>query len=120
MPSGYATLHVLDGYNGRPAAGMAVSLHRQMDGAWQLVKTLRTAPNGRSEETLLSEDEYSTGRYQVLLDVGDYFAAQGAPSSDPPYLTLVPLELNFADPDGHYHVPVTVSPWGYTHFRGSA
>ncbi len=120
MPSGSATLHVLDGYHGRPAGGMTVELHREVDGDWQHVKTIETAPNGRSPEPLLTQDEYAVGRYQVLLRVGDYFAAAGARTSDPPYLTVVPLQLNFAEPEGHYHVPVTVSPWGYTHFRGSA
>jgi 5-hydroxyisourate hydrolase len=120
MSSGSATLHVLDGYHGRPAGGMTVELHRERDGGWQHVKTIATDAQGRSEEPLLSEDEYEVGRYQVVLHVGDYFAAYGARTSDPPYLTLVPLQLNFAEPDGHYHVPVTVSPWGYTHFRGSA
>jgi 5-hydroxyisourate hydrolase len=120
MASGYASLHVLDGYHGRPGGGMTVDLHREVDGAWQHVKTLKTLPNGRSDGPLLSEDEYETGRYQVLLHIGDYFAEHGARTSEPPYLTVVPLHLNFAELEGHYHVPVTVSPWGYTHFRGSA
>ncbi len=120
MAEGSVTLHVLNGYHGRPAGGIRIQLSRMEQDEWQLVKDVRTNDRGRTDEPLLSPEEYRTGRYQVLLHVGDYFAEQGAETTDPPYLTTVPLHLNFAEPTGHYHVPVTISPWGYVHFRGSA
>lgn len=120
MPDGHVTIHVLDGYHGRPAAGMKIELDRLADGTWSSVKSLQTDAKGRTEEPLLSPEEYETGRYQVRLDLGSYFAERNVPTTDPPYLTEVVLQLNFAEPDGHYHVPITVSPWGYTHFRGSS
>ncbi|MCD6726770.1 MAG: hydroxyisourate hydrolase [Solirubrobacteraceae bacterium] len=120
MAQGSVTLHVLDGYHGRPGAGIDVELDRLLDdGTWGHVKALTTDAKGRTEEPLLPAGEYETGRYQIRLDVGGYFGRLGAPTTQPPYLTELVLRLNFADPDGQYHVPITVSPWGYTHFRGS-
>lgn len=121
MASGNVTVHVLNGYHGRPGSGIEIELNRFEDNRWQHVKTVRTGASGRTEEPLLSAEEYETGLYQLVIHVGDYFAGyDDVRTTDPPYLTLVPLQLNFADPEGHYHVPVTVTPWGYTHFRGSA
>jgi hydroxyisourate hydrolase len=119
MPDGYVSLHVLDGYHGCPGADIGIGLRRSEKGEWTEVKHVRTDPDGRTEEPLLAPHEYTVGSYQVVVEVGEYFRKRGVPTTDPPYLERIVLELNFAEPDDHYHVPVTVSPWGYTHFRGS-
>lgn len=120
MP-GRLTTHVLDTAQGLPAAGLAVELWRlgPVGDTRQLLKTVRTNADGRSDGPLLSGDELEAGCYELVFAVGEYFAAQPVATSEPPFLRTVPVRFWVADPRAHYHVPLLVSPWAYSTYRGS-
>jgi 5-hydroxyisourate hydrolase len=117
---GRLSTHVLDTAAGRPAAGIAIELHRLgADGGWSLVKTTKTNTDGRTDEPLLIGDAYKPGTYQLTFHVGAHFKASGMPTANPAFLDVVPLRFTIAEADGHYHVPLLVSPWSYSTYRGS-
>lgn len=109
------TTHVLDTTHGKPAAGVVVRLFR--DGE-QLLST-RTNADGRCDAPLLSSEAITAGRYRLEFDIADYFRGQGLTLPDPPFLETVTLDFGIADPAAHYHVPLLVSPFGYSTYRGS-
>jgi 5-hydroxyisourate hydrolase len=117
---GRLTTHVLDTANGRPAAGVRVTL-RALDGAdgGRLAAEATTNADGRTDAPLLAGEAFKPGTYELVFDVGAYFAAAGATGADPPFLGQVPIRFGLADRDGHYHVPLLVSPWSYGTYRGS-
>jgi 5-hydroxyisourate hydrolase len=112
--------HVLDTAHGCPAKGVTIELHRmQADNAWALVKTVATNADGRTNEPLLTGDAYKPGTYMLTFHAGDYFRGCGTKLAEPAFLDLIPIRFSIADPDGHYHVPLLVSPWAYSTYRGS-
>ena len=117
---GRLTTHVLDTANGRPAAGVRVTL-RALDsaGGGRLITEATTNADGRTDEPLLAGEGFKPGTYELVFDVGAYFAVAGAEQADPPVLDQVPVRFGIADRDGHYHVPLLVSPWSYATYRGS-
>jgi hydroxyisourate hydrolase len=119
--AGKLTTHVLDTARGRPAEGMAVELFRHPpgDGVPERVTSARTNADGRTDEPLLAPGELRAGSYELVFDVGAYFADAGLASSDEPFLGLVPVRFGIADPDASYHVPLLASPWSYSTYRGS-
>ncbi len=119
--AGRLTTHVLDTMHGRPAAGVTIQLWRlhASDEGRELLKRVRTNANGRTEEPLLMNTEFVVGRYELVFVVGAYFAALQVPVSAPPFLDEVPVRFGLADPDAHYHVPLLISPWAYSTYRGS-
>jgi hydroxyisourate hydrolase len=119
--AGRLTTHVLDTARGRPAEGMAVELfrHPPADGVPERVTSARTNADGRTDEPLLASGELRAGSYELVFDVGAYFADAGLASSDEPFLGLVPVRFGIADPDASYHVPLLASPWSYSTYRGS-
>ena len=117
---GRLTTHVLDTANGRPAAGIAIELWRIGTGGERTqLKQVRTNTDGRVDGPLLSEDAMQMGEYELVFLVGDYFATQGVSANALPFLSRVPVRFGIADPEAHYHVPLLVSPWSYTTYRGS-
>jgi 5-hydroxyisourate hydrolase len=119
--SGHLTTHVLDTAQGCPAAGLMIELWA-LDGAGdgrRLLMTVRTNADGRADAPLLAGDELVVGVYELVFAVGDYFAAQGMPLPAPAFLDRVPVRFGLADPTAHYHVPLLVSPWAYSTYRGS-
>jgi len=116
--SGWLTTHVLDTANGRPAAGMSIELYAVEDEERRLIKTLRTNADGRTHVPLLREEEFVVGLYEIVFDVSGYFV-RGADLPDPPFLGRVSIRFGIADPGSHYHVPLRVSPWSYSTYRGS-
>ena len=110
---GRLTTHVLDTARGRPAAGVAIEL--SVHGS-TVVRT-RTNQDGRTDEPLLEGDALRTGEHELVFDVGAYFAGLDLP--EPAFLGLVPVRFAIADPAAHYHVPLLVSPWSYSTYRGS-
>jgi len=118
---GRLTTHVLDTAHGHPAAGLAMELWRvdRDGGGRRLLKEVRTNADGRTDAPLLHDDELEAGIYELVFAVGDYFAARGTPTPSPPFLDRVPVRFGIADPAGHYHVPLLVSPWAYSTYRGS-
>ena len=118
--SGYLTTHVLDIAQGIPASQMAIQVWRHdTTGARALQKTVHTGTNGRPEEPLLAGEDFTTGTYELIFAVGAYFATQHLPMSEPPFLGDVPIRFSIADENAHYHVPLLVSPWAYSTYRGS-
>lgn len=115
---GKLTTHVLDTAQGRPGAGIAFRLFRVADDGRELIRESRTNADGRSDAPLLSEDEFAAGTWELEFDVAGYFTRQSIPVSDPPFLDRVVLRFSTAA-DEHYHVPLLVSPWSYSTYRGS-
>lgn len=114
------TTHVLDTARGVPAAGMAVALHRiAPDGARHPLRAFATNADGRADAPLLTSAESERGTYELTFRAGDYFRAAGIALPDPPFLDEVTLRFGIADPAAHYHVPLLVSPWSYSTYRGS-
>jgi 5-hydroxyisourate hydrolase len=72
-----------------------------------------------TDAPLLAGDAYRPGAYELVFDVGDYFRARGTPTGELPFLDRIPIRFAMAEPDGHYHVPLLVSPWSYSTYRGS-
>ena len=121
-PSGEAglTTHVLDTARGRPAAGLRVDLSIvDADGRPRLLRTVTTNADGRCDAPLLASDEMKVARYELVFHVGAYFRRAGVTLPDPPFLEEVPVRFAIADRAGRYHVPLLVSPYGYTTYRGS-
>jgi 5-hydroxyisourate hydrolase len=119
---GRLTTHVLDTANGRPAAGVAVRLYRldgSADGAPRLLRETLTNADGRCDAPLLEGDGMRAGRYELVFDAGAYFAAAGVRLPEPPFVGEVVLRFGVADAGAHYHVPLLVSPWSYSTYRGS-
>lgn len=118
---GALTTHVLDTAHGRPAAGMRLELHRlAADGARELVGRFATNDDGRVDGPLLEGDAFTAGAYELVFHVGAYFRAlRGGDLPEPPFLDAVPVRFGVADADAHYHVPLLVSPFGYSTYRGS-
>jgi len=116
---GKLTTHVLDTMNGCPAAGMAVSLYRMEGASPQLLKQLRLNDDGRADQPLLTDAALLLGRYRLVFGVQPYFRGRGVVLPEPAFLDEVPLDFGIADASLHYHVPLLVSPWSYSTYRGS-
>lgn len=118
---GRLSTHVLDTVTGSPASGVTLELRRLVPGAVaEPVARTVTNKDGRTDAPLLADDSFRTGCYEIVFHIGDYFRAQGtAGLADPSFLDQVPIRFGIADPDGHYHVPLLVSPWSYSTYRGS-
>ena len=114
------TIVVLDTHRGRPAAGVAIELV-QLSANGEHVTLARATTNGdgRTDEPLIGGQPLPIGRYELRFHVADYFAGLGTPQGDPPFLDTVPVRFAVAEPEGHYHVPLLVTPWSYSTYRGS-
>ena len=115
---GRLTTHVLDTAAGKPAAGMAIELYRIGSKEERLTGTTTNA-DGRVDRPLLEGAALIAGVYELRFHAGDYLRATGASLSDPAFLDVVPIRFGVAEPAGHYHVPLLLSPYGYTTYRGS-
>jgi 5-hydroxyisourate hydrolase len=111
--------HVLDTMHGRPAAGMEVAFYRTEGDSATLVRRLRLNADGRTDGPLLADDELRAGTYRLVFEVAAYFAARGVALPEPNFLGRVTLDFGVADAAQHYHVPLLVSPWSYSTYRGS-
>lgn len=112
--------HVLDTMNGVPAGGMRVALYTTAGGAAALVRHITLNDDGRNPGGLLYDAQsLKVGTYRLVFEVAAYFRAQGVVLPDPPFLDQVSLDFGIADPAAHYHVPLLVSPWSYSTYRGS-
>ena len=115
---GRLTTHVLDTHSGRPAGGLGLELFRLSPQRTSLLRAVTNA-DGRIDAPLLNGNAFVAGRYELIFDVADYFRAQGVVLPEPPFLDQVPLRSGIAEPTQHYHVPLLVSPWSYSTYRGS-
>jgi 5-hydroxyisourate hydrolase len=118
MAGGYLTTHVLDTARGVPAAGMRIELYR-LGGDVVLVREMTTNADGRTEGPILPKDEFATGTYELVFHAGDYLDACGAPPEEPRFLDVIPIRFGISDAHAHYHVPLLISPFGYSTYRGS-
>ena len=116
---GQLTTHVLDTAHGCPAGGMAVALYRLDAGAPVLIERLTLNHDGRADRPMLSGAQWQVGTYRLVFGVAAYFRARGVTLAEPPFLDEVPLEFGVADLQSHYHVPLLVSPYAYSTYRGS-
>lgn len=116
---GHLSTHVLDTAHGCPAAGMKITLQRDTGGAWATLKSLPLNHDGRADGPLLNATEMAVGRYRLLFEVAAYFRGRGITLPEPPFIDVVQLDFGIADAAGHYHVPLLVSPWSYSTYRGS-
>ena len=116
---GILTTHVLDTAHGCPAAGMAVTLWRIEAAGAVALAALKLNADGRADAPLLQGESFLPGRYRLVFAVAGYFRARGIELSDPPFLDDVPLDFGLATVGQHYHVPLLVSPWSYSTYRGS-
>ena len=116
---GHLSTHVLDTANGCPAAGMQVTLQRLDSEGPTTLRCLTLDTDGRSDGPLLDAAAMAVGRYCLLFEVAAYFRGRGAVLPEPPFLDVVRLDFGIADAAGHYHVPLLVSPWSHSTYRGS-
>jgi 5-hydroxyisourate hydrolase len=112
--------HVLDTMHGTPAAGMQARLYTTQGDAAVLVKSFTLNQDGRNPDGLLYDSaSLQPGTYRLVFDVAGYFRARGVELPEPPFLNQVTLDFGVADTRQHYHVPLLVSPWSYSTYRGS-
>jgi 2-oxo-4-hydroxy-4-carboxy-5-ureidoimidazoline decarboxylase len=117
---GCLSTHILDTYHGRPASGVAVGLFEVLGsgGTREIVRGV-TNKDGRTGQPLIAGKPIPTAIYELQFSIGDYFAHQQAIFSEPPFLGEVPVRFAVAEPESHYHVPLLITPWSYTTYRGS-
>ena len=116
---GRLSTHVLDTVNGKPAKGVAIELFALEGDSRLSVLRTKTNDDGRTDAPLMTGDAFQTGTYELVFHVGDFFRSVGTATADPPFLDVVPVRFSIAEPLGHYHVPLLVSPWSYSTYRGS-
>lgn len=117
---GRLTTHVLDTTEGVPAADLQITLWSlDAHGERSLLKMVHTNADGRVDGPLLEGDDFRPGIYELIFSVGAYFWARGVHLPDPAFIDEVPLRFGVADAGGHWHVPLLVSPYGYSTYRGS-
>lgn len=115
---GRLTTHVLDTAHGCPAAAVTVELYR-LDDQRELIKIDQTNSDGRLDSPILDADEFKTGVYELVFRAGDYFRSNHSDLPEPLFVDEVVLRFGISDADAHYHVPLLVSPWSYSTYRGS-
>jgi 5-hydroxyisourate hydrolase len=111
--------HVLDTSRGLPAAGVPVELHFLADGQRRLLATSVTNADGRTEAPLLAVERLEVGVYELTFRTREYLSRSGAALTEPPFLDEIVVRVGIADATGHYHVPLLLSPYGYSVYRGS-
>lgn len=112
------TTHVLDTASGKPAAGLRVVLYRLDTPARKITQAITNA-DGRCDKPLIYDGDLTPGRYELVFHVGPYFDAQGVDLPEPKFLDEIPIRFGVTDASAHYHVPLLLSPFGYSTYRGS-
>ncbi len=116
--TGYLTTHVLDTARGRPAQGLKIELFKLEAEKRILLKTLATNSDGRTDEQILPADCFKTGIYELVFHAGEYLDTIGTPAESPRFLDVIPIRFGISEAT-HYHVPLLLSPFGYSTYRGS-
>lgn len=114
---GRLTTHVLDTASGKPAAGLKIELFRLGDDT--PLKSIRTNADGRADGPILEGSDFAAGQYELRFHAGDYLRASGTALPEPAFLDVIPIRFGIADASAHYHVPLLLSPYGYSTYRGS-
>ncbi len=118
MP-GYLTTHVLDTARGMPAAGLRIVLCHLTGHGRTVVAEAVTNSDGRTDAPILPKERFEVGVYELLFHAGDYLRATGQAGVEPLFLDEVPIRFGISDAEAHYHVPLLLSPFGYSTYRGS-
>lgn len=116
--SGYLTTHVLDTARGIPAQGIKIALYR-LDTGRALIAQTETNEDGRTNSPILPMDAFKTGQYELVFFCGEYLEAHDLAAGELKFLDEIPIRFAMDDPDAHYHVPLLLSPYGYSTYRGS-
>jgi 2-oxo-4-hydroxy-4-carboxy-5-ureidoimidazoline decarboxylase len=116
---GRLSTHVLDTHGGRPASGVRIELFEAGRSAYSLLAEAVTNADGRTDAPLLAGGPLRIGRYELRFHIGEYFARNGAKLPEPAFLDVVPVRFAIGEAEGHYHVPLLVTPWSYSTYRGS-
>jgi 5-hydroxyisourate hydrolase len=116
---GKLSTHVLDTAHGKPAAGVRIALYAVGDDGRTLLRQETTNADGRCGTPLLEGDAMQPGRYELVFGAGDYFAAQGVALPAPRFIDQVTIAFGIADASANYHVPLVVTPWSFSTYRGS-
>jgi 5-hydroxyisourate hydrolase len=119
MAEGYLTTHVLDTARGVPAEGVAITLYRITGEGRSRIAGAVTNADGRTDTPILPKDAFRAGVYELVFTAGAYLDACGVPPESPRFLDEIPLRFGISDETAHYHVPLLLSPFGYSTYRGS-
>ncbi len=117
--AGYLTTHVLDTARGRPAQGVRITLYRLASGRREPLAEAVTNADGRTDAPILPRGEFGRGTYELVFHAGDYLRATGQGGAEPLFLDEIPIRFGIAEGEAHYHVPLLLSPYGYSTYRGS-
>lgn len=117
--SGYLTTHVLDTARGCPAEGIEIALYRVSGNSHKKIATTVTNADGRTDAPILPAETFQPGTYELIFFTGDYLRAAGLAGDDPLFLDQIPIRFGMSDAEAHYHVPLLLSPFGYSTYRGS-
>lgn len=114
------TTHVLDTASGRPAEGLKIDLYRLSGESREKIRSVATNADGRVDGgPILIGESFLAGEYELVFHAGDYLRAQGTKLTEPAFLDIVPIRFGISDTAAHYHVPLLLSPYGYSTYRGS-
>lgn len=116
---GQLTTHVLDTHAGKPAAGVAIDLFKLDGGKRTRITSATTNTDGRIDGPLLQGAAFATGVYELNFHAGDYFRARGVSLPQPAFLDRITIRFGISDANAHYHVPLLLTPWSYSTYRGS-
>lgn len=117
--AGYLTTHVLDTARGCPAAGLKIALYAVSGDTRRKLVEMVTNDDGRTDSPILPVGDFATGSYELVFHAGDYLRATGQSGVEPLFLDQVPLRFGISDAEAHYHVPLLLSPFAYSTYRGS-
>lgn len=117
--SGFLTTHVLDTARGIPAAGVEIVLYRVSGNSHKKIAVAVTNDDGRTDSPILPIDRFAVGSYELIFFAGDYLRAHGLAEGETMFLDQIPVRFGINDASSHYHVPLLLSPYGYSTYRGS-
>ncbi|TVS02763.1 MAG: hydroxyisourate hydrolase [Rhodobacteraceae bacterium] len=117
--AGFLTTHVLDTARGLPAQGLAITLFRLEGEARVELAQMVTNEDGRTDTPILPAERFATGQYELVFEAGAYLRATGQAGAEPLFLDQIPIRFGISDAESHYHVPLLLSPFGFSTYRGS-
>lgn len=117
--SGFVTTHVLDTSRGEPAAGLRIDIYRLDGSARRQLASMITNADGRTDQPVIAAPDIAEAEYELVFHAGDYLGRTQGPSTTLRFLDLVPIRFGVSDAGQHYHVPLLLSPFGYSTYRGS-